>query len=180
MTIRNDIRKKLCSAVADYYDGYSWNQNRFFDKHISKQYALTMLKSNIAISGNAANLRASNSLTEFKILRFFNISSYIAAPPSIKEIICQHPSVGWVKINSDGAAKGFPGHSGGGFICRDDNGNVLHCMATYFGIKDPLYAEIKTVVLAIELASKKGWNSVWLELDSAITVDLFNGKGVVP
>ncbi|CAL0313414.1 unnamed protein product [Lupinus luteus] len=65
-------------------------------------------------------------------------------------------------------------------ICRDVSGSVLNCMAAYFGIKDALYAEVKAAILAVDLACKKCLNSVWLELDSAITVDLFNGNGLVP
>ncbi|KAF1877208.1 hypothetical protein Lal_00011978 [Lupinus albus] len=54
--------------------------------------------------------------------------------------------VGWIKINSDGAAHGSPGFVGGGSIFRDYKGDVL------------------------------GWNTFWLECDSSLVVDIFNAK----
>ncbi|XP_019430046.1 PREDICTED: uncharacterized protein LOC109337520, partial [Lupinus angustifolius] len=45
---------------------------------------------------------------------------------------------------------------------------------------DPLYAEMKSAILVIECAHKKGWNSIWLKCNSSLVVDIFNGKSKVP
>ncbi|CAL0323620.1 unnamed protein product [Lupinus luteus] len=53
------------------------------------------------------------------------------------------------------------------------------CMVAYFGLNVALYAEVKAAILVVDLACKKGWNSILSELDSSVTVDLFHGKGIV-
>ncbi|KAF1894130.1 hypothetical protein Lal_00004049, partial [Lupinus albus] len=56
--------------------------------------------------------------------------------PLIKEVVWFAPMPGWIKINSDGAAKGASGLAGGGSIFRDHNGDYLGGFTDFFGTKD--------------------------------------------
>lgn len=40
----------------------------------------------------------------------------------------------WIKVNTDGAAKGAPGHAASGGIFQDRSGAVLGCFADYYGV----------------------------------------------
>ncbi|XP_019432710.1 PREDICTED: uncharacterized protein LOC109339681, partial [Lupinus angustifolius] len=84
---------------------------------------------------------------------------------------------GVIKINTDVAAKGSSGHAGGGGIFRNHSGGMVAYFASYYSIHDALYAELQKKILAIEIAFKHGWNSIWLEYGSRLVVDIFNGKG---
>ncbi|KAF1891085.1 hypothetical protein Lal_00001224 [Lupinus albus] len=48
------------------------------------------------------------------------------------------------------------------------------CFANYLDIQDAMYAEFHTAILAIELATQKGWKFLWIECDSTMVVDTFN------
>lgn len=70
--------------------------------------------------------------------------------PSIKEVRWLNPPVGWVKGNSDGAAKGFSGHAGCG------------------------------VISAMEVAHEKDWARFGLECDSSMVIQAYSNANIVP
>ncbi|XP_019434441.1 PREDICTED: uncharacterized protein LOC109341090 [Lupinus angustifolius] len=128
------------------------NSARFEDKEASKFQALEKIKMATSLSGNTFKHHANGSLEEFHILKHLNVSiKYNRAPR-----IC------------------------GGGIFRDHSGNMVAFFASYYGIHDALYAELQTAIKAIDIAFKHGWNSIWLECDSTLVVDIFNGKSSVP
>ncbi|XP_059078162.1 uncharacterized protein LOC131876716 [Cryptomeria japonica] len=54
-----------------------------------------------------------------------NGSSGVDPNLSSKKVKWEPPSKRWIKINFDGASKGYPGISGAGVVTRDDNGFIL-------------------------------------------------------
>ncbi|KAF1892170.1 hypothetical protein Lal_00036528, partial [Lupinus albus] len=68
----------------------------------------------------------------------------------------------------------------GGGIFRDYQGTFLGSFVVFFGISYSLFAELKAAIMAIEIVYYKGWRNIWLEYDSALVVNIFNGKGSVP
>ncbi|KAF1871923.1 hypothetical protein Lal_00012140 [Lupinus albus] len=76
-------------------------------------------------------------------------------------------------------AHGAPGLAGGGGIFRDYQGAYIGGFAAFFGVKDSLFVDLKAAIMEIEIAHHKGWRNIWLECDSAMVVDIFNGKGYV-
>ncbi|XP_019450654.1 PREDICTED: uncharacterized protein LOC109352924 [Lupinus angustifolius] len=105
----------------------------------------------------------------------FNCSPHYNLAPAITEVRWLPPPQGWIKVNSDGAAHGHPGHAGGGGIFRDSNEDMLGCFAAYFHIHDSLFAELHAAIMAIQIASLKGWREVWLECDSSLVVEIVKG-----
>ncbi|KAH9294029.1 hypothetical protein KI387_040766, partial [Taxus chinensis] len=76
------------------------------------------------------------------------------------------PPLGWLKLNTDGVAKGNPGASGGGVILRDDSGNPLATLAICFGFGTNHRVEALAILKGIELALSIGSGQLIVESDS--------------
>ncbi|KAF1898014.1 hypothetical protein Lal_00032776 [Lupinus albus] len=159
---------------------YCKNMWRFENKKISLMQAQLRIKLATLLSGNHSKLLTNNSVDNFVILHEFKVRQNFQEAPRIREVIWPAPIVGWIKINSDGAAHVAPGLAGGGCIFRDYNGNFKGDFADFYGIKNSLFAELKAPIMAIEIAYRKGWRDIWLECDSTLVVDIFSGKGRIP
>ncbi|KAF1894029.1 hypothetical protein Lal_00003945 [Lupinus albus] len=153
------------------------NSERFENNVISFLQAISRIKATTSLSGNSSKLMTNNSVSNFVILRQFNVKQNFQRAPRIKEVIWLDPLYGWIKTNSDGAAQGAPVLAGGSGIFRDYQGAYLGGFVVFFGISDSLFAELKAAIMAIEIAYHKGWRNIWLECDSALVVSIFNGKG---
>ncbi|XP_019431828.1 PREDICTED: uncharacterized protein LOC109338930 [Lupinus angustifolius] len=172
------IRASIINSISAIW--YCRNKVRFENLSISIAQAMTKIRNDTSFTGNFSKLCVRSSMTEFSILKAFNVTCHYNKAPSILEVIWNLPAPGWVKINSDGAAKGFPGHTGGCAIFKDNIGSCLGCFASYFNIQDSLYAEVLAAILAIQTAFSKGWHLVWLECDSSWVVEIFRGSMAVP
>lgn len=85
------------------------------------------------------------------------------------------PPCGWIKVNSDGAAKGQHGPAGGGVIFRDKSGAILGCFAEFYGNTDSFNVEVLAAMHAIEVAHNNGWHKLWL-FKPSILQKLFLGN----
>ena len=91
------------------------------------------------------------------------------------------PAQGWIKVNIDGSARGAPGRSGCGGVFRTSRGFVKGCFSVFLGIKYAFEAELFGFMIAMEIAEKFGWNTLWLETDSTYVVLLVkNNSQKVP
>ncbi|XP_019431738.1 PREDICTED: uncharacterized protein LOC109338847 [Lupinus angustifolius] len=93
-----------------------WNYCRFQDNWTSVAMAKSRIKMAIFLSGNISKLCANGSQQDFTILRNLNVSPHYNCAPAIIEVLWYNPLPGWIKINSDGAAHGAPGHAGGSYL----------------------------------------------------------------
>ncbi|KAJ4715617.1 Ribonuclease H [Melia azedarach] len=101
------------------------------------------------------------------------------APKSL--ILVWHaPPIGWIKVNTDGMAKGNPGSSACGGVFRDCDGAFLGGYGLALGHQTAYYSEIMGVILAIELAFARGWGKLWLESDSLSTIQLLISDSLLP
>lgn len=99
----------------------------------------------------------------------------------IREVVWQPPPINWIKINTDGAARGSPGDASCGGVFRNFTGGIIGSFSSFLGTKTPLEAEIHGVILAVQIAWNQGWHNIWLECDSTLTVSMIkNGKSEVP
>ncbi|PKU72744.1 Putative ribonuclease H protein [Dendrobium catenatum] len=78
------------------------------------------------------------------------------------------PSLGWVKLNTDGSVGLLTAGAGG--IIRDFCGEVVAAFATPLQINDVISAELNGLILGLELCIKYGCNYVWIELDAMFIV----------
>ena len=80
----------------------------------------------------------------------------------------------WIKINTDGSARGSPGLSTAGGVFRDHTGTVQWAFSGLIGVHTPLVAELKAVIIAIEKARIEGLRRIWLECDSTVVASLLH------
>ncbi|KAK1553977.1 hypothetical protein Q3G72_006022 [Acer saccharum] len=98
----------------------------------------------------------------------------------ILPVIWSVPPYGWFKINTDGLSKGNPGQSACGGIIRICHGVFHGCFAMPLGSRTTFFFELMAIILAIEIASKKGWNNVWIESDSLSAINCFQSNDFLP
>lgn len=96
----------------------------------------------------------SPSTNEKSILDQFHIDVAINVK-QIKIIRWLCPKVGF-SLNVDGAAKGNPGHCGGGGCLRGSNGELVHGFSYYYGIGTSLMAETRALLDGLRMGEKSG------------------------
>ncbi|XP_026417338.1 uncharacterized protein LOC113312817 [Papaver somniferum] len=65
------------------------------------------------------------------------------------------PDPDWIKINTNGDARGHPGMTGAGFICRDSTNQTAMALAQPLGITTALIAETWGILLASRTAIER-------------------------
>lgn len=163
-----------------WYIWYSRNRDKFDDKSISVRSGITLISAAVSLWGNCSNGMMSSSLSEVSILNYFSVKGKVDKAPKITEVNWHPPSHGCYKCNTDGSVRGSPGITACGGIFRDGLGSVLGCFSYNIGISQPLYAEITSMMIAFEMAYKKGWKKIWLESDSSTVVAAFKSCSLVP
>ena len=87
----------------------------------------------------------------------------------------QCPSVGWVKLNTDGASKGNPGKAGAGGVIRGHRGEVFEMFAMNCGECSCTRAELLAVMRGLIVAWNGGHKTVIVSVDSEVVVHLLEG-----
>jgi len=59
--------------------------------------------------GNLSKVSMKNNMLDFNIIKFFGINTCTGKVLHPLHVIWEFPTPGWVKINIDGAARGYPG-----------------------------------------------------------------------
>ncbi|KAL6550650.1 hypothetical protein OROMI_021138 [Orobanche minor] len=85
------------------------------------------------------------------------------------------PIMGWVKLNTDGAAKGNPGCAASGGIVRDHSGSPLFYFSEFLGDQSNTYAELHAIARGLELCLDKNFANIWVEVDSKVAIRLVLG-----
>lgn len=86
----------------------------------------------------------------------------------------------WVKCNTNGAARGAPDLEACGGIFRDRSVAYVGCFVANLGVNYALHAELIGVMLANELAFKKGWHNLWFDCDLQLVIQAFKSLNIVP
>lgn len=94
------------------------NKSIFEAKKIHWKSAISWIKAAASISGNLSKGHTSSSIQEFVLLKTFAVSGHPGKAPSITQVNWLPPPCGWLKCNTDDAAKGNPSHAGDGGIFK--------------------------------------------------------------
>lgn len=121
---------------------FSRNKLKFEDKRITIRATISIIKASIILSGNLAKHTIYSSTEEAKIIELFGIKGHPGKAPSMIGVDWIPPIPGWIKVNTDGASKGSPGHASAGSIFRDKSGAILRCFAEFYGFQDSFSAEL--------------------------------------
>ncbi|PRQ50480.1 putative ribonuclease H-like domain-containing protein [Rosa chinensis] len=82
-------------------------------------------------------------------------------------MVIWHPPLSpWLKLNTDGLAKGNPGPAACGGVFRNAKGLYQGGFCQGIGVQTSFHAELLAIIIGIDLAFKKGWYYLWLESDS--------------
>jgi len=81
-----------------------------------------------------------------------------------------------LKVYSDGASRGNPGHSAIAFIILSMEGKIQKKFSKYLGIRTNNQAEYEAVISALESASKLTNQEVVCYMDSELVVKHLNGE----
>lgn len=115
-----------------------------------------------------------------QLLVSLGISPNPCKAPSIVPVLWHPPPSSWVKVNTDGLAKGNPGPAACGGVFRDSAGYFLGGFSLSLGHRTSFYAELHAVILAVELAHARGWQNLWLESDSSSVISCFASGSFSP
>ena len=109
---------------------------------------------------------------------FFYCVSTLRRPKqrTIVQVRWFKPPAGWFKLNSDGAPCGNPGKVGGGGIIRDCNGLWIKGFARSIGYATSITAKFWALRDGLKLALNEGIQSLIVELDAKVMVDLINSN----
>lgn len=80
------------------------------------------------------------------------------------------PTIGWIKLNIDGAAAINPGRADCEGIFGTARGFIKVCFYYPLEVSASFQAKIWGVIIAINFAKKFSWNFIWLERDSMSVV----------
>ncbi|KAI3457760.1 hypothetical protein Pfo_014423 [Paulownia fortunei] len=98
-------------------------------------------------------------------------------PEKIKrpqQVSWKKPNVGWVKLNTDEAAKGQAGQAGVGGVFRDHLGYVILAFQDFIEIQNSIFAEVFALHRGLEHAKEQGMTNIWIELDAQPVIQLIS------
>jgi len=157
---------------------FARNQKRFNNKTIHWRSSIAKILADANLSGNLTSKTSSSAISDFVILKTFNVNIHPPKAPSIIEVLWQPPIFDWIKCNCDGAAIGLSGLAGCGGIFRNNQADHLISFAVKVENGNALKAELTGALTAIEIAHENNWRKLWLETDSKLVVQAFNSKSL--
>lgn len=86
----------------------------------------------------------------------------------------------FIKLNTDGCAKGQASLAAGGGIFRDSSSNILLAFSTYFGPMSSLEAEGWALLQGLRLAQDHKFSNLQVETDSRILFLSLTGQTLIP
>lgn len=170
----------ICFTSILWFVWHVRNKTRFDGCRFSVEVVCKLISSHIRATSHLTTGHMHNSVQELRILKCFGAPCRPRATPRVVEVNWIPPSLGWVKINSDGSWKHEEGVGGYGAIFRDYKGHFLGAFASNLEIPSSISAQIMVVIKAIELAWVRDWKHIWLEVDSSLVLDYIRRPSLVP
>ena len=97
---------------------YARNQIRFNNTSIHWKSSIVNIISNMALSGNSTSKCSNNSISDFAVLKAFDLKILPPKAPPIREVLWQPAIQDWIKCNSDGASSRMLGRTACGGMFR--------------------------------------------------------------
>ena len=154
------------------------NYAHFQDK-IEVSRAISVIKDLTRLVGNSSKASKKNDMLDFNVINFFGINTRTGVL-RLLPVRWDFPSLGWVKINIDGAAGGYPGLGTCGGIFRGSMGEFIGVFSAFIEVQTALVTKFCGVIHAMEEAQKMGFTNVWLECDFALVCVVFTARTNVP
>lgn len=97
-----------------------------------------------------------SSISKFSILKAFKVTFHPPKAPSILQVEWKPPPCNWIKYNTYGAARGYPGSAACGGIFRDRSVATLGCFFVNLGIASAFHAELQWAMLVKQHSKRVG------------------------
>jgi len=114
-----------------------------------------------------------NNMLDFNVIKFFGINTRTGKVLRPLPVRWEFPSLGWVKINTNRAARGYPCLATCGGIFCGSMREFIGGFSAFLDFQTGLVAEFYGVIYVMEEAQRMGLTSVWLECYSALLCPAF-------
>lgn len=186
---RNPFIKKLWSFVFPHMAWGLWKErnNRIF-RNIHLPPNIVFKKISRAIFDNLSTVSSnvlshSGTLKEYEanVVKDWDFGHHVVTPKvnPRDNIGWNFPPQGWVKINFDGAARGFPSQAGCGGVIQDHYGNFISAIALPLGKQTNNVAEAIGAYHSLKLAKKNNFKLVWVKGDAKNIINYLKGKSTL-
>nr|XP_033513226.1 uncharacterized protein LOC117277909 [Nicotiana tomentosiformis] len=98
----------------------------------------------------------------------------------VTKVLWEIPLEGWIKVNTDGAARGNPGRSAIGCCLRDDHGDVIHAHGQDINETTNTKAETSAILEALRFCKHNHISHIWLQTDSLLLKNVIEGTWSTP
>jgi len=116
------------------------NYARFQDK-IDVSMAISIIKYLTCLVENSSKASMKNDMLDFNMMKFFGINTRTGKVLRPLPIRSEFPTPGWVKINTDGAARGYLGLATCGGIFRGSMGEFIGVFFAFLEVQTSMVAE---------------------------------------
>jgi len=106
-----------------------------------------------------------NDMLDSNVIKFFGMNTHTGKVLRPLSVRLEFPSPGWVKINIDGAARGYPGLATCGGIFHGSMREFIGAFFAFLEVQTVMVAEFYEVIHAMEEDQKMRLTNVWLECD---------------
>lgn len=104
------------------------------------------------MTGNKSKKHMSNTISDFLVLKYFNIQTREGMAVSFIELIWQVPFTNWCKVNIDGATKDCFGLASCASIVRGSHVEYVSSFKSFLGVQTSIYPELVGVIYVLEYA----------------------------
>jgi len=130
--------------------------------------------------GNSSKASMKNDMLDFNVIKVFCINTRTGKVLRPLPVRWEFPSPGWVKINTDGVARGYPGFATCGCIFRESMREFIGAFSTFLEVQTAMVAEFYGVIHAMEEAQKMRLTNVWFECDFVLVCAVFTARSNAP
>ncbi|PNX56332.1 hypothetical protein L195_g049828, partial [Trifolium pratense] len=101
--------------------------------------------------------------------------------PTVTLVLWKARLIRWLKENIEEYVMGSqPTTTAWGGLFRDHISNSCGPSAKNFGRVSVLYVQIFAIIMAMEIASRRGGNYLWIESDSTTSLSAFELPNIIP
>ena len=115
------------------------NYARFLDK-IEVSTVISVIKDLTRLVGNSSKASMKNGMLDFNVIKFFGINTRTGKVLCPLPVRWEFPSPGWVKINTDGATRGYPGLATCGGIFRGSMREFIGAFSAFLEVQTAIVA----------------------------------------
>lgn len=142
----------ICFTSDLWFLWHTRNKIRFDGRSFSIVAVCRLISGHILAASRPATGIVHNTSQALRVLNCFGADCRWRRAPNVVEVFWHPPTIGWVKINANGAWKHAEGVGGYGAVFRDFRGHFLGAFAANIDIPSSIAAEVMAVIMTIELA----------------------------